>query len=158
MSNDEDKLINNVSKFIAANSIKNDKFFFVINKLDLFKPKEDSVKETIERVRLYLKDYGIENPNIYPASSLTALNIRTILSENDDDDDDDVVEAKVKVRKFNRNAEFHFEKYTPLTPSVRGEVEEKLSKAISEGDVNEQALIHSGIVSLKIAIETAKYL
>ena len=44
MSNDEDKLINNVSKFIAANSIKNDKFFFVINKLDLFKPKEDSVK------------------------------------------------------------------------------------------------------------------
>ena len=80
------------------------------------------------------------------------------MSESYDDDDEDVYETKGKVRKFNRNEEMHFEKYAPLTPSVRGEVEEKLSKAISDGDVNEQALIHSGIVSLKIAIETAKYL
>lgn len=56
-----------------------------------------------------MKDNGIENPNIYPASALTALNIRTILANSDDDNDDDVYEAKGKVRKFNRNEEMHFE-------------------------------------------------
>lgn len=57
---------------------------------------EDSVEAAITKVRDYLKDNGIENPNIYPASALTALNIRTILANSDDDNDDDVYEAKVK--------------------------------------------------------------
>ena len=95
---------------------------------------------------------GIENPNIYPASALTALNIRTILANSDDDNDDDVYEAKGKVRKFNRNEEMHFEKYAPLTPSMRGEVEDMLAKAVAEGDDNQQALIHAGIVPIEAAI------
>ena len=151
---DDAALINHVSENMKVGGKQSrDRFIFVINKLDDFKKGEDSVEKAIEKVRLYLKDYGIENPNIYPASALTALNIRTILSESDDDDDDDVYETKGKVRKFNRNEEMHFEKYAPLTPSVRGEVEEKLSKAISDGDVNEQALIHSGIVPIESAIK-----
>lgn len=79
-----------------------DRFIFVVNKLDDFKKGEDSVKAALDKVSDYLRDNGIENANIYPASALTALNIRTILAESDDDDDD-VYEAKGKVRKFNRN-------------------------------------------------------
>lgn len=130
-----------------------DRFIFVVNKLDDFKKGEDSVEAAINKVRDYLKDYGIENPNIYPASALTALNIRTILAESDDDDDDDVYEAKGKVRKFNKNEEMHFENYAPLTPSTRGEVASLLAKAIEEGDVNQQALIHAGIVPIEAAIK-----
>ncbi|MCM1235664.1 MAG: dynamin family protein [Ruminococcus flavefaciens] len=130
-----------------------DRFIFVVNKLDDFKKGEDSVEATINKVRDYLKDNGIENPNIYPASALTALNIRTILAESDDDDDDDVYEAKGKVRKFNKNAEMHFEKYAPLTPSVRGEVTSMLAKSIEDGDANQQALIHTGIVPVEAAIK-----
>lgn len=129
-----------------------DRFIFVVNKLDDYKKGEDSVEAAINKVRDYLRDNGIENPNIYPASALTALNIRTILAESDDDDDDDVYEAKGKVRKFNKNEEMHFEKYAPLTPSVRGQVESMLATAISEGDVNQQALIHAGIVPIEAAI------
>lgn len=130
-----------------------DRFIFVVNKLDDFKKGEDSVEAAIKKVKDYLKDCGIENPNIYPASALTALNIRTILSESDDDDDDDVYEAKGKVRKFNKNEEMHFENYAPLTPSTRGEVANLLAKAIEEGDVNQQALIHAGIVPIEAAIK-----
>lgn len=130
-----------------------DRFIFVVNKLDDFKKGEDSVESAINKVRDYLKDNGIENPNIYPASALTALNIRTILADSDDDDDDDVYEAKGKVRKFNKNEEMHFEKYTPLTPSSRGEVESLLAKAIEENDVNQQALIHTGIIPIETAIK-----
>lgn len=130
-----------------------DRFIFVVNKLDEFKKGEDNVEATINKVRDYLQDRGIENPNIYPASALTALSIRTILAESDDENDDDVYEAKGKVRKFNKNKEMHFENYAPLTPSTRGEVENLLAKAIEEGDVNQQALIHTGIVPIEAAIK-----
>ena len=58
-----------------------DRFIFVVNKLDEYIQSEDDIQDAINKVIDYLRDNGIENPNIYPASALTALNIRTILSE-----------------------------------------------------------------------------
>ena len=151
--NDDYNLLSHVAESMKVGGKQSrDRFIFVVNKLDDFKKGEDSVEAAITKVRDYLKDNGIENPNIYPASALTALNIRTILANSDDDNDDDVYEAKGKVRKFNRNEEMHFEKYAPLTPSMRGEVEDMLAKAVAEGDDNQQALIHAGIVPIEAAI------
>ena len=130
-----------------------DRFIFVVNKLDDFKKGEDSIEAAITKVRDYLRDNGIENANIYPASALTALNIRTILAESDDDDDDEVYEAKGKVRKFNRNPEMYFETLAPLTPSVRGQIETRLANARSNHDTYEEALIHCGIVPIEMAIK-----
>ena len=147
--NDDYNLLSHVAESMKVGGKQSrDRFIFVVNKLDDFKKGEDSVEAAITKVRDYLKDNGIENPNIYPASALTALNIRTILANSDDDND----EAKGKVRKFNRNEEMHFEKYAPLTPSMRGEVEDMLAKAVAEGDDNQQALIHAGIVPIEAAI------
>lgn len=151
--NDDYNLLSHVAESMKVGGKQSrDRFIFVVNKLDDFKKGEDSVEAAITKVRDYLKDNGIENPNIYPASALTALNIRTILANSDDDNDDDVYEAKGKVRKFNRNEEMHFEKYAALTPSMRGEVEDMLAKAVAEGDDNQQALIHAGIVPIEAAI------
>ena len=151
--NDDYNLLSHVAESMKVGGKQSrDRFIFVVNKLDDFKKGEDSVEAAITKVRDYLKDNGIENPNIYPASALTALNIRTILANSDDDNDDDVYEAKGKVRKFNRNEEMHFEKYALLTPSMRGEVEDVLGKAVAEGDDNQQALIHAGIVPIEAAI------
>lgn len=151
--NDDYNLLSHVAESMKVGGKQSrDRFIFVVNKLDDFKKGEDSVEAAITKVRDYLKDNGIENPNIYPASALTALNIRTILANSDDDNDDDVYEAKGKVRKFNQNEEMHFEKYAPLTPSMRGEVEDMLAKAVAEGDDNQQALIHAGIVPIEAAI------
>lgn len=151
--NDDYNLLSHVAESMKVGGKQSrDRFIFVVNKLDDFKKGEDSVEAAITKVRDYLKDNGIENPNIYPASALTALNIRTILANSDDDNDDDVYEAKGKVRKFNRNEEMHFEKYAPLTLSMRGEVEDMLAKAVAEGDDNQQALIHAGIVPIEAAI------
>ena len=52
-----------------------DRFIFVVNKLDDFKKGEDSIDAALQKVKDYLADNGIENPNIYPTSALTALNI-----------------------------------------------------------------------------------
>lgn len=130
-----------------------DRFIFVVNKLDDFKKGEDSVEAALRKVREYLGDKGIENPNIFPASALTALNIRTILAKSDDENDDDVYEAKGKVRKFNRNEEMHFEKYAPLPVAAKEAIAARLARAQEEDDKNTQALIHSGVVSVEEAIE-----
>lgn len=152
--NDDYNLLSHVADSMRVGGKQSrDRFIFVVNKLDDFKKGEDSVEAAITKVRDYLKDNGIENPNIYPASALTALNIRTTLANSDDDDDDDVYEAKGKVRKFNKNEEMHFENYAPLTPSARGQVASMLEKAIEENDVNQQALIHAGIIPVEAAIK-----
>lgn len=124
--NDDFNLLSHVADSMRVGGKQSrDRFIFVVNKLDDFKKGEDSVEAAITKVRDYLKDNGIENPNIYPASALTALNIRTILAENDDDDDDEVYETKGKVRKFNRNPEMYFENLAPLPPSVRGQIQSR---------------------------------
>ena len=157
--NDDFNLLSHVADSMRVGGKQSrDRFIFVVNKLDDFKKGEDSVESAINKVRDYLKDNGIENPNIYPASALTALNIRTILSECDsivasDEDDEDVYEAKAKVKKFTKNEEMFFEKYAPLTPSARGQVENMLADAIAADDKKQQALIHSGIISIEAAIK-----
>lgn len=152
--NDDYNLLSHVADSMRVGGKQSrDRFIFVVNKLDEFKKGEDSVDAAIAMVRDYLKDNGIENANIYPASALTALNIRTILAESDDDDDDEVYEAKGKVRKFNKNPEMHFETKAPLTPSVRGQLEMRLSEAKDSGDAKSEALIHCGIVPIEMAIQ-----
>lgn len=151
--NDDYNLLRHVADSMKVGGKQSrDRFIFVVNKLDDFKKDEDSVEAAIVKVRNYLRDNGIENANIYPASALTALNIRTILTESDAADDDDVDEAKIKVRKFNRNAEMHFETLAPLTPSIRGQIEARLADARENGDIYEEALIHCGIVPIEMAI------
>lgn len=150
---DDNNLLSHVAESMKVGGKQSrDRFIFVVNKLDDFKKGEDSIDAALQKVKDYLADNGIENPNIYPASALTALNIRTILAESDNDDDDDVYEAKGKVRKFNRNEEMHFERYAPLPASVRGQIANRLEEAINNGDTNEQALIHSGVVPVEEAI------
>ena len=152
--NDDYNLLSHVADSMRVGGKQSrDRFIFVVNKLDDFKKGEDSIEAAITKVRDYLRDNGIENANIYPASALTALNIRTILAESDDDDDDEVYEAKGKVRKFNRNPEMHFETLAPLTPSIRGQIENRLAEARNNKDTYEEALIHCGIVPIEMAIQ-----
>lgn len=151
--NDDHNLLSYVADSMRIGGKQSrDRFIFVINKLDEYRKNEDSIDSAIEKVRAYLKDNGIENPNIYPASALTALEIRTLLAENDDDDDDDVYAAKGRVRSFNRNPERYFETKASLTPSVRGQLEASLAEARKNKDAMAEALIHCGIVPIEMAI------
>lgn len=153
--NDEADLLKHVADSMCVGGKQSrDRFIFVVNKLDGFKKGEDNVKDSLDKVRTQLQDLGIYDPNIYPVSALTALDIRTILAESDDENDDDVYEAKGKVRKFNNNPEMHFEQYAPLTPSMRGQIDTMLAEAKANKDANAEALIHCGIISIELAIQT----
>ena len=158
-TDDDNTLLKRVAESMSVGGKKSkDRFIFVINKLDDRKKEDGDTAQTLERVRAYLKTHGIANPNLFPASALTALNIRMIANGVDVDEDTED-ESEIKVRKLNRNAELHFETYAVLPQRIRDEINEHLKKARADWD-NEnrrnenpaEALIHTGIVSIEAAI------
>ena len=152
--NDDCNLLSYVAKSMKVGGKQSrDRFIFVINKLDQFRKGEDSVESAINKVKNYLHDNEIDNANIYPASALAALDIRTILKAEKIDEDDNVYDANGRVNRLNHHPEMHFETIAPLTPSARREIEARLADAEANDDKNEQALIHSGIVSIEMAIK-----
>lgn len=62
-----------------------DRFLFVINKMDGFNPEEEDIGKAITAAKKYLAFYGIDDPQIFPCSAYTALNIRTYLDGVDID-------------------------------------------------------------------------
>jgi hypothetical protein len=171
--NDDSNLLEMVADSMKVGGKQSkDRYIFVVNKLDNFRKGEDDVESSIEKVKKYLEDKGIKNPNVYPASALTALDIRTILknhrvvgySEDELDElDDNVRDVINKVKKMNKNIEFHLEKYAPATPSMRNKLDKQIEEAKnlsssedkeekSEG-MKREALIHSGIISIEEAIK-----
>lgn len=166
--NDDYALLSHVAESMKVGGKQSkDRFIFVVNKLDDFKEGEDSVVSAIEKVRRYLEDKGIENPNIYPASALTALDIRTTLKDIDLanldwsrlNSDAKLLGIIAKVKTVNANEELHLEKYAPLTPSGRGEIYKIRIAAEQNHDEKLTALVHTGIIPIEAAIRmyVAKY-
>lgn len=151
---DDNSLLSEVAESMKTGGKQSrDRFIFVVNKLDEFKKGEDSVLSALKKAQTILKNHGIENPNIYLVSALTALDIRTLLADpNVDEDDEDVYAAIGRVRKFNKREDMHFETIAPLTPSVRNQIEQKLAAAKEAKDAKGEALIHCGIPSVEAAI------
>jgi predicted GTPase len=154
--NDDSILLNKVADSMKVGGKQSkDRFIFVVNKLDDYRKGEDSIESALQKTRAYLEGKGIENPNIYPAASLPALDIIRFLSKDNTMSEDDIDEMEMKAKKFNRNEEFHFDspKYVTLPASVRGEINNILEKARKSEDKYGEALVHTGIIPLEKAIE-----
>lgn len=151
-SDDDNALLQRVADSMKVGGKQSkDRFIFVINKMDDRKKEDGDPKQTLERIRVYLKKHGITNPNLFPAAALPALNIR-LIANGVDVDEDTVDETEWKVRKLNRNESMHYENYASLPSSIRGNINQQLSEAQSAEDANAEALIHTGIVSVEAAI------
>lgn len=138
-----------------------DRFIFVINKMDQFNPEEEDIEKAIVSAKKYLTNYGIEDPQLFPCSAFTALNIRKYFTDIDIDNLTRAEERKLPltakdtlplIDKFIDYESMHLEKYSTLSPSAQQELNYRLSKAIENNDTKEQALIHSGIYSIEAAI------
>lgn len=138
-----------------------DRFIFVINKMDCFNPEEEDIGKAIIAAKRYLGVYGIEDPQIFPCSAYTALNIRTYFEEIDIDNMTLADERRLPsaamdtipmIYKFIEHESMHLEQYSTLSPSAQRELNYKLSQAEQNGDTKEQALIHCGIYSIEAAI------
>jgi predicted GTPase len=154
--NDDSTLLNKVADSMKVGGKQSkDRFLFVVNKLDDYRKGEDSIESALQKTQTYLEDKGIKNPNIYPAAALPALDIIRFIANDNTLSEDDIDEMETKVKKFNRNEEFHFDasKYVTLPPSIRGDINNELEKAKNEDNKYQEALVHTGIIPLEKAIE-----
>ena len=117
----------------------NKKILFVINKVDKFKTKEDSISETINSVVEDLKSIGFENPYVVPVSAYAAYLAKiSIFEENLDEDEQDEFDRMCRKLK---NPEYKFNTYYPKN------IQDSVSITNSKEDY--QLLIHSGILHLE---------
>lgn len=161
-TNDDNALLNYVADQIKKGGKQvRDRFLFVINKMDGFNPEEEDIGKAIKSAERYLYRHGIENPQIFPCSAFTALNIRSYLKGVDIDNLKRADEKKLPsaardtlpmIDKFIEYDSMHLEKYTTLSPSAQRELNYKLKQAQERNDTKEQALIHCGIYSIESAI------
>lgn len=161
-TNDDDNLLRYVAEQIRKGGKQvRDRFLFVVNKIDELDPDEgETPEQTLRSVRRYLAERGIQDPQIFPCSALSALTLETILKGTQFDrlgDSEKKISSAVRktisiLEMLNEEECMHLEKYSMLCPSAQNELEYRLQQAEDEGDVNEQALIHSGICSLEAAI------
>lgn len=162
-TNDDAALLTYVAEQIKkGGKMVRDRFLFVINKMDGFNPEEEDIAKAVESAKKYLSGYGIEDPQIFPCSAYTALNIRTYLEGIDIDNISRAEEKKLPsaardtlnaIDKFNEFESMHLEQYSTLSPSAQRELNYKLKVAEDNGDTKEQALIHCGIYSIEAAIK-----
>lgn len=161
-TNDDAALLHYVADQIKKGGKQvRDRFLFVINKMDQFNPQEESIEKAILSAKRYLASYGIDDPQLFPCSAFTALNIKTDLAGIDIDNLTKAQERQLPISardtlfmidKFLEFESMHLEKYSTLSPSAQQELNFRLSRAIESGDTKEQALIHSGIYSIEAAI------
>lgn len=161
-TNDDDNLLRYVAEQIRKGGKQvRDRFLFVVNKIDELNLDDGETPEKIlQSVRGYLAERGIQDPQLFPCSALSALTLETSLKGMQFDRLNDFgKKISLAVRKtipvlemLNEEECMYLEKYSTLCPSAQNELEYRLKKAEDESDVNEQALIHSGICSLEAAI------
>ena len=158
-TDDDEITLRRVAKTMSVGGKQSkDRFLFVVNKMDSRRTNDGSTEETLDQVREYLKAQGINNPNLFPAAALPALNIRRMEKEKVDEDIEE--ETEFLIRKLNRNEQLHLEKYASLPGNEKEDIEEQLKETQKdwkekEGEKYEnpqEALIHTGIVSIEAAI------
>ena len=115
------------------------KILFVVNKVDRFRKGEDSVMETLEKVKEELQDTGFEDPVVVPVSAYAGYLAKILLfgESLNEDEIDEVDRLKRKLKKD----EYQFNTYYP-----EGFFNQKTNTA---DDTNFELLLHSGLLHLE---------
>ena len=156
-TDDDNSLLKTVAESMSvAGKQSKDRFIFVINKMDNRKKEDGDTNQSLERVREYLRTHGIDNPNLFPTAAYPALNIR-LNQAGYELDEDEIEELEMKIKKLNRNEMLHLEEFSPLPSSEKSKINARLSEVREnwdgrENENPEEALIHSGVVSVESAI------
>lgn len=108
----------------VANNVKKDKVVFILNKIDDFNAKDDSIDASIEGVKKDLFKAGFNNPIICPMSSYCAFLVKMKQTEQELDEDEQD-EYDFYNRKFNRPA-YNLSKYYNNTQMNTYDTEEAL--------------------------------
>lgn len=154
---DEKQLWETIKRAMKSDaSNMRDRVIVALNKMDELYDKVDDVQETLRDITKQLQEkVGIPNAWIFPIAARPALDFRTL------DMDEANAQAATRRAQWARESlieqeELHLERYSTqwLTPSCKKTIEDALAAAQSNNNKTEEALIHSGLPSLELAIGT----
>src|SRR5690554_1035130 len=117
---DEKNMLEEIKNVVEENSESLDRILFVLNRIDENKvyDKEDPepIEDTINQVKKYLNNFGINSPKIFPVSAEYA---KLSQLELDPDEDEDRIDSLNKLRKKIKPNEkregYQLLEYAPLT-------------------------------------------
>ncbi|MBN1065541.1 GTP-binding protein [Clostridium botulinum] len=127
--------------------IKNKKIIFVLNKLDTFRLKEDSIEESIEELRKDLKNIGFKNISICPTSAYAAGLFKKLLN-NEQLNEDEELDCSMLLRKFSKS-EYDLSKF--YDKECNYSILENKSISFEQYDSNKilDCLYKTGIINLE---------
>lgn len=154
-TNDNDFLLKSVSDAMKVGGRQSDeRFMFILNKADALnqdskKGEGEKLENVIKKAKENLAKYEISEPRIFPVSALMAKVIRQYINKDTlTETEEDVI---LPQHTFFIKREYkHFEKYASLSNYCKNLQDEMLEKA--KDNPYEEALIHTGIVSIELAI------
>ena len=148
---DSDALLQDIaSRMQDKGKQARDRFLFVLNRMDERKREDVPLEEEICKVKKYLAKKGIEDAKVFPISAQAALDIRR--AKKNVQDEELKEDADSFVKKLNKRDYLHLDAYAPLSGRLRAEILARMAAARAFGDAAEEALIHSGVPSLELAI------
>lgn len=123
-------------KFVVENFADPSRIIFLVNRLDHFKKKKDSVEKTLDVARAELKKLGVDNPRIYPLSAYAAYLAKMRLYGEElkeyELDDLEFLKGRLKME------ELSYERHYPV----------RANADCRDGELG-TLLLHSGILSLE---------
>ena len=150
-TDDNDILLTAVAKAMKVNGKQSkDRFIFVLSKIDIVDVERESIEKMIEFQKGELTKHGIDDPNIYVISAEYALiqrlnNRKQYLTKSQKRTLDASYQSKNDER-------LHYETYAKLSPTIQSKLSCELNEAQLNGDIDEMALIHTGVPALEMAI------
>lgn len=148
---DSDALLKNIaSQMREKGKQARDRFLFVLNRMDERKKADIPLEEEIHKVKEFLSNKGIEDAKVFPISAQAALDIRRVQKGVQDNEVEE--DANGFIAKLNNRSYLHLENYAPLSGHPQEVIAKRLAAARAQGDKAEEALIHTGLPSLELAI------
>lgn len=146
--NDDDSLLREVAKTMNEGGRQaQDRFIFVLNKVDDFRADEDSVEKFLSNAREYLGKHGIANPLIIPVSAILAKLLRLQKFSPEELSQDDEEQLYFLKKRFLRREDLNLFKY--CKGNVNYEIIHRLEKKLENATDDEKVLIYSGVPVLE---------
>ena len=151
-TNDDNELLTTVSEAMKVGGKQSrDRFLFAVNKIDNFDPEKESIPDAINNVKEYLRKFDIEDPNIFPTSAEFAKLIR--MAKNGQE----LTQTKKRTLRdcdlFIEEEQLHLSEQATLSKDNMNKIKEQIKEARDAGDIRTEALIHTGIPAVELAID-----
>jgi ribosome biogenesis GTPase A len=128
-----------------------DRFLFVVNKMDMFDPENgENIEEALNRVKAYLEDNGINDPNIYPVSARMAYLLRKQgeLTRTERNDKGGIADKLLEIPSM------ALPQYMSVSSSVMSAMQEKAQHDEALQDKTMwRALLNSGLTGVEAVID-----